>query len=140
MSLFRRKALSLDSFTAGDCEQDGFSRLSLVLHADEGTVHQCVAQMGKLIDVVDVQHLPDDDSVRRELALVTVNSSPEKRREILEIAQIMKCEVAHLGHDTLTLECAAETRHLEHLFALLEPYGIHQIVRSGVVAIQTEKN
>jgi acetolactate synthase I/III small subunit len=138
MSLFRRKTLSIDSLAVGDCEQKGFSRMSLVLHAEDEAVNQCVVQMDKLLDVVEVQHVPDDMAVQRELSLVSVHVTADRRREVLEIGTIMKCEVAHLGHENIILQCAADTKHLEHLFNLLEPYGITQIVRSGVVAIRKE--
>lgn len=139
-SLFRRKMMSLDSLAVGDCEKEGLSRLSLVVHADPGAVDQVVAQLGKLLDVIEVEHVSDQDAVQRELALVRVLASAEQRREILEIAQIMDCTVAYLGRDSITLQCAATPQQLAHLFSLLEPYGIDQIVRSGVVAIRKESN
>ena len=138
VSLFRRRTFSLASLNAGDCEQDGLSRLTMVVNGDDQVLQQCVRQLEKLIEVVEVDDLPQASAVQRELALIQVSATPDKRREILEIAQVMRCEIANLSADHLTLECSAETTRLDQLIALLKPYGIRQIVRSGLVAIRVE--
>ena len=130
---------SLASLNAGDCEQEGYSRLTFVVNGDDNVLRQCLRQLEKLIDVVEVDDLPSKESLQRELALIQVKAAPEKRREILEIAQVMHCEVLHLGHDRLTLQCAEEVSKLDNLIALLKPYGIEQIVRSGLVAMRVEQ-
>lgn len=138
VSLFRRRMFSLSSLNAGDCEQDGYSRLTFVVNGDDATLRQCLRQLEKLIDVVEVDDLPQNAAVQRELALIQVAAVPEKRREVLEIAQVMDCEVVHMGHTNLTLQCTAESSRLDSLVALLKPYGVQQIVRSGLVAIRVE--
>ncbi len=136
VSLFRRRTFSLASLNAGDCEQDGFSRMTLVVNGDDHVLQQCVRQLEKLIEVVEVDDLPQQNAVQRELALIQVNATADRRREILEIAQVMKCEIANMSSEHLTLECSAETSRLDQLIELLQPYGIRQIVRSGLVAIR----
>ena len=138
VSLFRRRMFSLASLNAGDCEQEGYSRLTMVVNGDDNTLQQCVSQLEKLIDVVEVEDLPQKSAVQRELALIQVSATPDKRREVLEIAQVMRCEVVHLGADHMTLESSAEVSRIDSLIGLLQPYGIRQIVRSGLVAIRVE--
>ncbi|HEY3783456.1 MAG TPA: acetolactate synthase small subunit [Fimbriimonadaceae bacterium] len=136
VSLFRRRMFSLSSLNAGDCEQEGYSRLTFVVNGDDNVLRQCLRQLEKLIDVVEVDDLPVQASVQRELALVQVSCGAEKRREVLEIAQVMDCDVLHMSHDKLTLQCTAEAARLDNLIELLKPYGIGQVVRSGLVAMR----
>jgi acetolactate synthase-1/3 small subunit len=138
VSLFRRRMFSLASLNAGDCEQEGYSRLTFVVNGDDGVLRQCLRQLEKLIDVVEVDDLPARQSLQRELALIQVKATAQQRGEIIEIAQVMHCEVLHLGHENITLQCAEEVSKLDSLIALLKPYGIEQIVRSGLVAMRVE--
>jgi acetolactate synthase-1/3 small subunit len=127
---------SLSSLNAGDCEQEGYSRLTFVVNGDDNVLRQCLRQLEKLIDVVEVDDLPVQSSVRRELALVQVNCGSEKRREVLEIAQVMDCQVLHMSQEKLTLQCTAEAARVDNLIELLKPYGLEQVVRSGLVAMR----
>ncbi len=138
VSLFRRRAFSLSSLNAGDCEQEGLSRLTIVVNGDENTLRQCVRQLEKLIDVVEVDDLPKDEAVQRELALIKVATNAEKRREVLDISQAMHCEVVHLGLEDMTLQMSATPSRINSLILLLQPYGVLQVVRSGLVAIRVE--
>jgi acetolactate synthase I/III small subunit len=135
VSLFRRRGFSLASLNAGDCEQEGFSRLTLVVNGDDATLNQCVRQLEKLIDVVEVADLTPNDSVRRELALVQISASPEKRSEVLEIVHVMGAKVAWLSASHLTVELSDEPAKIDRLVDILRPYGIEEIVRTGLVAI-----
>jgi acetolactate synthase-1/3 small subunit len=137
-SLFRRRMFSMSSLNAGDCEQPGYSRVTIVVNGDDNTMRQCVRQLDKLVDVVEVDDLAKSDSVQRELAFFQVKAGQENRRAILDIAQVMHCEVVHLEIDSITLQCTAEPERIDQVFALLEPYGINQVVRSGLVAIRVK--
>jgi acetolactate synthase-1/3 small subunit len=129
---------SLSSLNAGDCEQDGLARVTMVVEGDDGDLRQCVRQLNKLIDVIEVEDLSGNDSVQRELAFIQVKAGVESRRSILEIAQVMHCDVVHLEPDSITLQVSAEPSRIDQVVALLEPLGISQIVRSGLVAIRVK--
>ncbi|OWU64985.1 MAG: acetolactate synthase small subunit, partial [Armatimonadetes bacterium Cent15-Ar3] len=88
-SLFRRRMFSLASLNAGDCEQPEFSRVTMVVEGDSHVLRQCVRQLDKLVDVVEVEDLPADESVQRELAFIQIKADAESRRAILDIAQVM---------------------------------------------------
>ena len=137
-SLFRRRMFSLASMNAGDCEQDGLARVTMVVEGDDGDLRQCVRQLNKLIDVIEVEDLSGNDSVQRELAFFQVSAGVESRRSILEIAQVMHCDVVHLEPESITLQATAEPSRIDQVVALLEPFGITQIVRSGLVAIRVK--
>lgn len=135
-SLFRRRMFSLASMNAGDCEQEGLSRVTMVVAGDDGDLRQCVRQLDKLIDVIEVEDLNSDQSVQRELAFIQVQANVESRRAILDIAQVMHCEVVHLEPESVTLQVTAEPNRIDQIVTLLQPIGITQIVRSGLVAIR----
>jgi acetolactate synthase-1/3 small subunit len=129
---------SLSSLNAGDCEQDGLARVTMVVEGDDGDLRQCVRQLNKLIDVIEVEDLNSKDSVQRELAFIQVQADVESRRSILEVAQVMHCDVVHLEPDSITLQVTAEPSRIDQVVALLQPLGITQIVRSGLVAIRVK--
>ncbi|MEI7576871.1 MAG: acetolactate synthase small subunit [Armatimonadota bacterium] len=135
-SLFRRRMFSLSSLNAGDCEQEGFSRVTMVVEGDNNLLRQCVRQLDKLVDVVEVEDLPQAASVQRELAFFEVSATPENRRQVLDIADAMRCEVVHMEPETITLQVSAEPTRIDHINTLLAPFGIKQLVRSGLVAIR----
>jgi len=136
VSLFRRRGFSLASLNAGDCEQEGYSRLTLVVNGDDLDLQQCLRQLEKLIDVVEVEDLGPNESVRRELALVQVNALPDQRGPIVEIVQILGGKVAWLAPDRLAVEMTDEPAKIQRLIDMLGPYGIHEIVRTGLVAMK----
>jgi acetolactate synthase I/III small subunit len=137
-SLFRRRMFSLASLNAGDCEQEGFSRVTMVVQGDSGVLRQCVRQLDKLVDVVEVDDLPAASAVQRELAFFQVSCDATTRREVLDIAQVMHCEVVHLESDSVTLQITAEPARIDQVITLLLPHGLRQTVRSGLVAIRVK--
>ena len=136
VSLFRRRGFSLASLNAGDCEQDGYSRLTLVVKGDDAVLTQCVRQLEKLIDVVEVDDLPIEHSVRRELALVQVGAQPGQRSEVLEIVNVLGGRVAHLAPTSMAIEFTEEPAKIDRLIEMLKPYGIQEVVRTGLVAMR----
>lgn len=140
VSVFRRWSLNLSSLAVSSCEQEGFSRLTMVVEDGEAhSVKQCVRQLEKIVDVVEAEDITPRRSVQRELLLLTVPATVELQQEILRIAQMMHCQVLHTGEDqSITLELVGDPVRLDSLVALLTPYGIRRIVRSGLLAIKVE--
>lgn len=136
VSLFRRRGFSLASLTAGDCELEGFSRITIVVNGDDAVLDQCERQLEKLIDVVKVEDLPYRQAVRRELALIRVDVPSGQRGEVVEIVDILGGQIAHLTANSLTIEFTGEPSKIEHLIEMLKPYGIGEIVRTGLVAMR----
>ncbi|CAN5464384.1 acetolactate synthase small subunit [soil metagenome] len=136
VSLFRRRGFSLASLNAGDCEQIGFSRLTMVVNGNDQVMTQCVRQLEKLIDVVEVDDLPDQQAVRRELALVQLSADAANRHEIVEIVQLMGGKVAWLAPEKMAVELTEEPSKIDRLIELVKPYGIQEIVRTGLVAMK----
>lgn len=136
VSLFRRRGFSLASLNAGDCEQEGYSRLTLVVNGDDADLLQCLGQLEKLIDVVEVEDLGPTEAVRRELALVQVAADPDRRREIVDVVQIMGGKVVWLAPSSLAVEISDEPPKIDRMIDMLRPFGIQEIVRTGLVAMK----
>lgn len=139
VSLFRRRGFSLGSLNAGDCEQKGYSRCTMILNADQNELNQCLRQLEKLVDVIEVQDLAYEESVRRELALIRVDAASGQRSEVVEIVNVLGGKIVHLTQGSVTVEFTEEPAKIEQLIHMLEPYGIGEIVRTGMVAMQTPR-
>jgi acetolactate synthase I/III small subunit len=135
VSQFRRCGFNLSSLNVGECEQEGYSRLTLVVNAGDPELNQCVAQLSKLVEVVEVSDLPREGSVGRELALIQVSASGDGRREVVEVVQLMGGKVVWLTHDRLAVELSDEPAKIDRLIDLLRPHGLHEVVRTGLVAM-----
>ena len=134
--LFSRRGFNIDSLAVGVTDDPAISRITLVADGDEYTVEQIEKQLNKLIDVIKVKTLHPGEHLSRELLLVKVSVSAEKRSEIMTIAEIMGAKIIDLSLSTITLEISDTTAHLARLEEILTPYGIIEIVRTGTIALQ----
>ncbi|MHB8637019.1 MAG: acetolactate synthase small subunit [Fimbriimonadaceae bacterium] len=134
VSMFRRRGFSLACFSAGDCEIPGFSRLTLVVNGDDEALRQCLRQLDKLIDVVEVQDLKPDQSVARELALIRVEPSAADREAVYALVSEFMARTPKSTATALIIEVAAELETIERFIAALKPYNITEIVRTGTIA------
>jgi acetolactate synthase-1/3 small subunit len=135
-SLFRRRGFSLASFNAGDCEDPGFSRLTLVVNGDDDVLTQCLKQLTKLIDVVECEDLAPQDSVKRELALVRVEPKEEDRDAVYRVALEFFAKTPKSTLQAIVVETSADIVDVERLIEALRPYNITEIVRTGAVAMR----
>jgi acetolactate synthase-1/3 small subunit len=134
--LFARRGFNIESLAVGETEDPTVSRMTIVVEGDERIIEQVGKQLNKQIDVIKVKRLEADDATRRELALIKVNASPQTRGQITDIADIMHSQVVDLSPSTLTMEIADRPERVALLLSMLEPYGVVEIVRTGMVAMQ----
>lgn len=134
--LFSRRGFNIDSLAVGETDDPKISRITIVADGDEHTVEQLEKQLNKLIDTLKVKALAPDELLSRELQLIKIDATPQQRSEILTICEIMGAKIADISATTLTLEISDTVPHLERFQALIKPYGIKEIVRTGVIAIQ----
>lgn len=134
-SLFRRRGFNIASLAVGKSEQAGLSRMTFVVVGDQYTVDQATKQLDKLIDVVRVSDITNEDLVARELALIKVKSTPESRGEIIELVQLFRANIVDVGTQTLVVEITGEEDKINALINLLEPFGIAEMMRTGRVAM-----
>jgi acetolactate synthase-1/3 small subunit len=138
VSMFRRRGFSLACFSAGDCEIPGFSRLTLVVNGDDEALRQCLRQLDKLIDVVEVQDLKPDQSVARELALIRVEPPPADRDAVSALVSEFMARTPKATDSAIIIEVAAELEAIERFIKALKPYNITEIVRTGTIATKVE--
>ncbi|MBR4095905.1 MAG: acetolactate synthase small subunit, partial [Oscillospiraceae bacterium] len=120
----------------GETDDPKISRITIVADGDEHTVEQLEKQLNKLIDTLKVKALAPEELLSRELQLIKIDATPQQRSEILTICEIMGAKIADISATTLTLEISDTTQHLDRFQELIKPYGIKEIVRTGVIAIQ----
>ena len=133
--LISAKGYNIDSLSVGETLDPTVSRMTLVVHGDEWVIEQVVKQLNRLIDVIKVIDLTDEEFVERELILVRVNAEPAARAEILRIADIFRAKVVDVTPMTYTLELTGDEKKLDAFVELLKPYGIQEFAKTGKVAI-----
>ena len=134
--LFSRRGFNIDSLAVGRTDDPAISRITIVADGDEHTAQQIEKQLNKLVDTMKVRTLAPDELLARELQLIKVNATPAQRSEILTICDIMGAKIIDMTSNTLTIEISDSTVNLNRIHDLLAGYGIKEIVRTGVIAIQ----
>lgn len=135
--LFSRRGFNIDSLAVGITDDPAISRVTIVADGDEHTVEQLEKQLNKLIDVIKVKSFNPDEMISRELVLVKVNcSSDQQRSEIMNIVSLTDAKIVDITPSTVTIEISDWAVKLRNFEDLIRPYGILEMVRTGVVAIQ----
>jgi len=133
--LFSARGYNIESLSVGETLDPSVSRMTIVVHGDEFIIEQVMKQLHKLIDVIKVNDLTDDDHVERELMLIRVNAEPQHRAEIMRTADIFRAKIVDVTAVSFTIEATGDEGKLEALVELFRPMGIQEIVRTGKVAI-----
>jgi acetolactate synthase-1/3 small subunit len=133
-SLIARRGYNIESLAVGPTEYPHMSRITLVVTVEEGVLEQMTKQLNKLIEVLKIVEL-EPQAVRRELILVKIRIEPEQRGEVLEIVQLFRAKAVDVTTDAITVEATGSPEKLEALLRLLEPFGIRELVQSGLVAV-----
>jgi acetolactate synthase I/III small subunit len=133
--LFAARGYNTESLLVGETVDPSVSRMTIVVHGDEFVIEQVMKQLHKLVDVIKVSDLTEDDHVERELVLIRVNAEPQHRAEILRIADIFRAKVVDVTPSSFVLEGTGDEAKVDALIELLKPMGIQEVVRTGKVAI-----
>ena len=134
-SLFRRRAFNIQSLAVGHSEQPGLSRMTVVVSGDSAVVEQVRKQLDKLINVIRVSDITEEDIVARELALIKVNATASTRSEIMQIVDIFRANIVDVAADSLTVEVTGDEDKVESLLELLRSFGIKEVTKTGRVAL-----
>lgn len=134
--LFSRRGFNIDSLAVGITENPDVSRITIVVDGDDYTVEQVSKQLNKLIDVIKIKQLDKNDSVSRELALIKVAANASTRSEIVQIVEIFRAKIVDVSKSTLTIEISGSNEKVGALEDMLKQFGIKEIVRTGVIAIE----
>lgn len=134
-SLFSRRGFNIDSLAVGPTEVDDVSRMTIVVDAAAQPLEQVTKQLNKLVNVLKIVELEDDAAVNRELWLVKVAAEPGVRAQVIEIADVFRAKIVDVDHDAIVIEVTGSGDKLEAMVRLLTPYGIRELVRSGMIAV-----
>ncbi|HPP36292.1 MAG TPA: acetolactate synthase small subunit, partial [Clostridiales bacterium] len=134
--LFSRRGFNIDSLAVGITENPEVSRMTIVVDGDEHTVEQVSKQLNKLIDVIKIKRLDKHESISRELALIKVSANAATRSEIVQLVEIFRAKIVDVSKSTLTIEASGSEDKVAALEDLLKPFGIKEVVRTGVIAIE----
>lgn len=131
--VFARRGFNIDSLVVSEGHDPAFSHMTITASGDEDTLRLILSQLNKLVDVVHAKDHTGEDLVRRELLLIKLRCTAQTRSEILQIAQMFKCEAVHLSDTTITLESTGEPEKIDTLHRLLGGFGVLEMVRTGNV-------
>jgi acetolactate synthase-1/3 small subunit len=110
--------------------------MTIVIKVDGHALEQVIQQLDKLINVLSITELDPVASVQRELLLVKVTTSPQTRSQVLETVQLFRAKVVDVAQDAVTIEATGNSEKIQALLRVLEPYGIKELVQSGLVAME----
>jgi len=134
-SLFRRRAFNIESLTVGHTEQPGISRMTIVIDSNQTNAQRVTANLYKLVNVIQIRDLAELPTVSRDLALIKVAASPERRSEIMQLVEVYRARIVDVGNDSLIIEITGDEEKIDSLVEVLRPFGILEMVRTGTVAM-----
>jgi acetolactate synthase I/III small subunit len=135
VSLFRRRGFNIASIAVGSSEVPNLSRVTFVVDGSLLMVEQVRKQLGKVVDVVKVSDITNEDIVIRELALIKVKANSTSRSEIIQIVDIFRADIIDVSADSLTIEITGTEDKIDSLMDLLKTFGIKEIARTGRIAM-----
>jgi acetolactate synthase-1/3 small subunit len=136
--LFSRRGFNIDSLAVGPTEHADVSRMTIVVDCAELPLEQVTKQLNKLVNVLKIVELEPAQSVQRELLLVKVRADsrePAARTQVLETAELFRAKVVDVASETVTIEATGTSDKLDALIRVLQPYGIRELVQSGLVGV-----
>lgn len=134
-ALFSRRGFNIHSLAVGPTEHEEISRMTVLVDADLIPLEQVTKQLNKLVEVLKVVELEAESTVARRILLVKVKTEPATRSHVLETVELFRARIVDVSPESVTLEATGRAEKLEALLGLLEPYGVKEIVQSGLVAI-----
>ena len=134
-SKWRQRAFNIESLTVGHSEIPGLSRMTFTVDGAAHDIEQVTKQLYKVIEVVKITDVTADAVVARELALIKVSATKENRSAIIEIVDVFRAKIVDVGADSLVVETTGTEDKIDAIVAMLTPYGLKELVRTGRVAM-----
>lgn len=137
--MFAARAFNIDSLAVGRTEDPDLSRMTIVVIGDDRVVEQVRKQLAKIVPVVKVQDFIDQPVVARDLMLITVTVTPDKRPEMYSLIEMFKGKVVDIGPKHLMIEVSGPEEKIEAFINVCKPYGIKNVARTGTIAMPRQK-
>lgn len=135
-SMFTRRGFNIDTLTVGETESPEYSRITMTLSGDGYAREQMINQLRKLYNVKKVEILEKDKSFARELALIKVKNEPQARQDLMTVADVFHARIIDYSPEALSMEVTGESSKIDAFTDILRPYGIIEMCRTGVVALE----
>ncbi|MBO5051614.1 MAG: acetolactate synthase small subunit [Clostridia bacterium] len=139
-SMFTRRGFNIDTLTVGETEEPAYSRITISLSGDGYAREQLINQMRKLYNVKKVEVLEESDTIKRELMMIKVKNSPETRADILAAVEVYRAKVIDYTTDELCVEITGDPNKIDAFVKLMLPFGILEMCRTGIVALERGSN
>ncbi|MGQ9513804.1 MAG: acetolactate synthase small subunit [Thermoproteota archaeon] len=137
--MFTRRGFNIDTIAVGKTETSGISRITLTMTADDDTLEQLIKQLYKTIEVIKIFKMPERASVVRELCLVKVHIKDDSSRsEVMKYVDIFKGKIVDISPNSATIQLVGTSQKIDDLLDILRPFGMKEVVRTGVIAISRE--
>ena len=134
-ALFSRRGFNIDSLAVGETEHSEVSRMTVVVDVEDLPLEQVTKQLNKLVEVLKVVELEPGSAVQRQVMLIKVRADAATRSQVLEFVQMFRAKVVDVATESLTIEATGTSDKLTALLEVLEPFGVRELVQSGMVAI-----
>ena len=133
--LFSRRGFNIESLAVGTTEVPELSRMTIVVNVEQFPLEQVTKQLNKLVEVLKIVELESREAVVRELVMVKVKADVDTRGKVLDAVQLFRAKVVDVTPEAVTIEVTGNPDKISDFLRVLEPFGIREIVQSGVVAI-----
>lgn len=133
--LFSRRGFNIDSLTVCETHNPGQSRMTIVVSGDEYVLEQIEKQLSKLVEVISIAHCKKEETCEREMALIKVKAAGADRAVIIETCEIFRSHIVDVSEKSVVVEATGSVEKIESLIRLLEPYGILELVKTGITAM-----
>ena len=133
--LFSRRGYNIDSLTVCETQDSMRSRMTIVVRGDEYILEQIEKQLSKLVEVISIEHCDPSATTQREMALIKVKAAGTNRAVIIETCNIFRAHIVDVAEETLIVEATGSEDKISSLIRLLEPYGILELLKSGLTAM-----
>ena len=135
-ALFSRRGYNIDSLTVCETADPEKSRMTIVVRGDEYILEQIEKQLSKLVEVISISHCKKEETCEREMALIKVKATGTERAVIIETCQIFRAHIVDVSFNSVIVEATGSEEKIESLIRLLEPYGILELVKTGLAAME----
>ena len=134
-SMFRRRGFNISSLAVGQSEEPDLSRMTFVVEGDDMVVEQVTKHLHKLIDVIKVSDISDQNIISRELALIRVKANVQTRSEIMQIVSIFRANIVDVATDSIIVEVSGNEEKVNSLHELLKSFEVIEVMRTGTIAL-----
>jgi acetolactate synthase I/III small subunit len=135
-SVFRRRGFNIESLTVGVTERKGISRMTIVADTDDLGAERMRQYLIKLVNVIQVENLTYASKMCRNLAMIKVRTTSDKRTQIMQLVEVFRARVVDVAHESLIIEVTGDDSKIDSLVEVMKPFGILEMVRTGIVAME----